>query len=249
MAEFIGRDMQGARFEDVDLRGAFFRNVDLRGAKIRGAWLVDADISGEVTNLRVNGVDVAPLVEAELNRRSPDRAKLRATTAHGFREAWEVAERAWQPTVERARRLPPEMLHERVDDEWSFIETLRHLVFVVDAWVKRALLNDPAPYHPLDLPHTEMEDGTGVPNNPDARPGLDEMLALRADRSAVVRSVLAELTDARLTGQTDPLPAPGYPAADTYLVKRCLNALVLEEWEHRVIAERDLAVLEARASA
>ena len=32
--------------------------------------------------------------------------------------------------------LPPDLLHERVDDEWSFIETLRHLVFATDAWVR-----------------------------------------------------------------------------------------------------------------
>ena len=65
---------------------------------------------------------------------------------------------AWPPTVERAQRLPiPSLLHERVDGEYSFIETLRHLVFATDAWVRRAVLGQPEPYDPLGLPHDDME--------------------------------------------------------------------------------------------
>jgi hypothetical protein len=56
--------------------------------------------------------------------------------------------------------------------------------------------------------------------------------------------VLARLTDADLAGTADPIPAPGYPPAGTYAVRRCLQAVVTEEWEHRLIAERDLAALE-----
>jgi len=47
--------------------------------------------------------------------------------------------------------MAPELLHERVDDEWSFVETLRHLVFATDAWVRRAILGQPSPWDPLDL--------------------------------------------------------------------------------------------------
>ena len=55
--------------------------------------------------------------------------------ADGYRQAWDILERLWQQTVDRARGTDPALLHERVDDEWSFIETLRHLVFATDAWV------------------------------------------------------------------------------------------------------------------
>jgi hypothetical protein len=247
VAEFTGEDLHGSRFEEVDLTGARFHNVDLTGARIRGALLVDVDINGFVDNVRINDVDVGPLIEAELNRRHPERAKLQPSDAEGFREAWAVIERSWLPTVERARRLAPELLHERVDGEWSFIETLRHLVFAADAWVKRAMLGDPSPYDALDLPHTDMADEPSVPNDPDARPTLDEVLVLRADRTAVVREVLAGLTDGVLARTTDPIPPPGYPQAGTYPVRRCLQAVVIEEWEHRLFAERDLAVLEARS--
>ena len=55
---------------------AIFHNVNLRNARIRGAFLNDAEISGDITGMKVNGVLVAPLVEAELDRLYPERAKL-----------------------------------------------------------------------------------------------------------------------------------------------------------------------------
>lgn len=233
-------------FKNEDLSGSRFRNVDLTDAKIRGALLVNLDIDGYIENLRINEVDVGPLIEAELNRRYPERAKLRPSDADGFREAWAVIERSWPPTIERARRLAPELLHERVDGEWSFIETLRHLVFATDAWVKRAVLGEASPYDPLGLPHDEMGDVPGVPGDLGARPTLDDVLALRADRLATVRKVMAGLTDEVLAGETDPIPPPGYPAAGSYPVRRCLQAVVTEEWEHRLFAERDLGHLTTR---
>jgi hypothetical protein len=256
VTDFTGADLTGsvfegvhltrARFHDVDLAGADFRLVDLTGVRIRDALLVDVDISGQISNLRVNGVDVVPLVEAELDRRYPDRVKMRPADAAGFREAWDILERLWQQTVARARGMAPELLHERVDEEWSFIETLRHLVFATDAWVKRAILGDPAPWDPLDLPNDGMHSEPSIPNNREARPSLDEVLAPRADRMATVRQVLAGLTDAKLAGRTVPVTEPGYPEPESFPVRRCLQAVLSEEWEHRLYAERDLDLLQAR---
>ena len=240
--------LTGARFEDVDLTNARFRLVDLTGVTIRGAALVNMDMSGQIKNLRVNGVDVVPLVEAELDRRYPDRVKMRPADADGFREAWDALERLWPRTVERARGMAPELLHARVDGEWSFIETLRHLVFATDAWVKRAILGDPSPWDRLDLPHDEMPDEPGVPRDRDARPSLDQVLALRADRMATVRRVIADLTDEKLAGVTEPVLEPGYPEPESFAVRRCLLAILNEEWEHRLYAERDFDVLASGSS-
>ena len=202
MADFIRADLRGSRFErvdlsgaqlrDVDLTGAQFRGVDLSGAVMRGVELANVDIYGEIVNVTVNGVDVGPLVDAELNRRYPDRAKMRPADPAGFAEAWDTLERLWGQTVERARRLPPELLHESVDGEWSFIETLRHLVFATDAWIRRAILGDPAPWDPLDLPWDEMPDTPGVPRDRAVRPSLDAVLELRRDRMSTVRQVIGE---------------------------------------------------------
>jgi hypothetical protein len=246
--DFSHEDMAGARFDDVSLAGARFRNVDLRGAVIRGAFAVDVELSGLIVNVRINGVDVAPLVEAELNRRYPDRGKMHPTDPAGYAAAWDILERLWQQTVERARGMPPELLHERVDGEWSFIETLRHLVFATDAWVTRAMLGDPSPWSTLDLPHDEMPDEPSVPRDLAARPSLDEVLALRADRMATVRAVIAGLTGEKLAAMTEPVTEPGYPEPDSYPVRRCLEAVLTEEWEHRLYAERDFDLLAARSS-
>ncbi|WP_343994829.1 DinB family protein, partial [Terrabacter terrae] len=194
-------------------------------------------------NLRINGVDVAPYVEAELDRIHPDRSKMRPTDAAGYREGWGAVERLWAQTVERARAFPPELLHERVDGEWSFIETLRHLVFATDAWVLRALLGDPTPWHPLDLPHDDMPDNPPVPRDREARPGLDEVLALRADRMDTVRRVVDDLTDEALAGSTEPVLEPGYPEPESFAVSRILRTILNEEWQHRLYAERDLDAL------
>jgi hypothetical protein len=154
----------------------------------------------------------------------------------------------WRETVGRAGRLQPELLHESVDGEWSFIETLRHLVFATDAWIRRAVLGDPAPWDPLDLPWDEMPDTPGVPRDRAVRPSLDTVLELRRDRMATVRQVIEGLTDESLAGHTKPVDAPGWPEPRSYPVRECLLVILSEEWEHRLYAERDLDALESRGA-
>jgi hypothetical protein len=258
MADFIHADLRGSRFDRVDLSGAQlravdlsgarFRGVDLSGAVMRGVELVDADIHGEIVDLTINGVDIGPLVEAELDRRYPDRAKMRPADPAGFGQAWDILERLWDQTVDRARRLPPELLHQSVDGEWSFIETLRHLVFATDAWIRRAILGDRSPWDPLDLPWDEMPDTPGVPRDRAARPPLETVLELRRDRMSTVRQVIDGLTGASLDGHTEPVEGPGWPQPRRYPVRECLLVILSEEWEHRLYAERDLDALQARST-
>jgi hypothetical protein len=253
VTDFIGTDLRGSRFERadlsgaqlwaVDLTGACVRGADLTGVVMRGVELVDASIDGEIQNLTINGVDVAPLINAELDRRYPDRAKMRPADPAGFSEAWDILERLWAGTVDRARRLQPEQLHESVDGEWSFIETLRHLVLATDCWVGRVILGDPSPWHPLGLPWDEMPDTPVMPRDRDARPSLDAVLALRLDRMATVRRVIDGLTEDALGGHTQPVEAPGWPPSRSFPVRECLLIVLNEEWEHRQYAERDLDAL------
>jgi DinB superfamily/Pentapeptide repeats (8 copies) len=246
-AVFEKVDLTGSTFTHVDLSGARFRDVYLRGARIRNAYLKDLEITGEIDHLTVNGVDVGPLIERELDRLHPERITLRPTDAAGFRAAWALVDELWAPTIARARELAPELLHESVDGEWSFIETLRHLAFATDAWIARGLLGDPAPWHPLDLPWDERPDTPGVPRDRDVRPSLDEALALRADRRAMVARVLEDLTDERLAGSTEPVEGPGWPPPTSFPVREVLSVVLEEEWAHRRYAERDLDVLTARS--
>ncbi len=245
--EFEGADMTGARFTMVRLNGVTFRACELTRVVMRGVEIVDTTIDGEIHGLVINGVDVAPLVAAELDRRHPDLPKFRPTTPEGFREAWDLNERLWDSTVARARRLSPAMLHESVDGEWSFLQTLRHLAFATESWVGRCIVGDPSPWHPLSLPWDQMRPRRGVPHDRDARPSLDQVLALRLEAMAVMRRVVDGLTGEQLDARTEPLVGPGWPdEGETFPVRECLLIVLNEEWWHRMFAERDLAVLEHR---
>jgi hypothetical protein len=256
MAEFIHADLTDSRFESVDLVRARFRTVDLtdaqfrdvsmKGVTMRGVELVNVTISGDLENVTINGVEIGPLVDAELNKRYPLRPKMRPTDPAGFREAWDLLEKLWDETVAHARRLRPELLQVPVGDEWSFIETLRHLAFATDCWIRRAILGDPSPWDPLDLPWDEMPETPGVPRDREVRPSLESVLALRRDRQATVRQYLERLTDETLNSYTEPVEGPGFPEPDSYSVRRCLLVILNEEWVHRLFAERDLDIVESR---
>jgi hypothetical protein len=253
VTEFRDEDLTGARFDRVSLRDATFTGVDLTGAQVRGARvhrarlrgveLVDVEISGELQQVVVNGVDIAPLVDAELNRRMPERAQMRPEGPDGFRAAWATLERLWEGTVARARTFPEAALHRSVDGEWSFIQTLRHLNFASAAWVDRMVLGNASPWHPLDLPWDGAPGWDGIPWDRDARPSLDEVLAVRHQRQAMVRDVMASLTDGALASEVT-RTEPGWPRLEGFPLEECLRIVLVEEWEHRLYAERDLTALE-----
>ena len=86
----------------------------------------------------------------------------------------------------------------------------------------------------------------GIPRDRDARPSLEEVLALRADRMGTVRRVVADLTDDQLDGSTEPVSEPGWPPSESFPVREVLATILNEEWWHRQFAERDLDALTAR---
>src|SRR4051812_47802728 len=96
-----GPSLAGARLRGADFSGARLHDVNFEGSKITDAWFYGADISGDLEGLRLNGVEVAPLVAAELDRRYPQRAKLRAADPDGLAEAWAMIEDTWQATLAR----------------------------------------------------------------------------------------------------------------------------------------------------
>jgi hypothetical protein len=237
--------LRGATFMVRDLTGARFVDCDLTGVKIIDGALLGVDISGYVDGLVVNGVDVTDYVSSELDRRHPERVQLREIeSADGFRAMWDTVERMWAETAARAERLPEAARHERVDGEWSFSETLRHLVFIADSWVSRTILDEERPFHRLALPQTayDPEDAAALGIDLTAEPSYDEVLIARADRMALVRRVVDGLADADLGRTCERSPAPGYPE-ESRPVWECLSVVMEEEVEHHRFAVRDLAML------
>jgi hypothetical protein len=243
-----GTEFRGARFDVADLRGARFTDCDLTGVTIRDGWLVDVSISGYLHNVTVNGVDVSDFVSAQLDRRHPERVRFReGQSADEFRAIWDTIERLWAEATERAGRLPEAALAEQVGEEWSFEQTLRHLIFITDAWAMRTVLDEAMPYHPIGLPQSWYPDADAAALGIDltAQPGYAEILAARADRMAVIRRILAGLTEDGMGRLCRRSPAPGYPDEER-AVAECLAVVMDEEIEHYRFAVRDLAVLEAR---
>jgi hypothetical protein len=236
-AEFVDADLRGARFVGADLSGVVMRGVQVEGTDIDAPWLLSGDGS-----LRVNGVDVGPFVDAELNRRFPGRAEQRASDPAGLRSAWAALESTWAATLERAAALPDGAVEVSIDGEWSFAETLRHLVLATDMWLGRGVLEIDQPFHPLGLADVGTAGGgSGTPTPPAAGPSYDEVLEARADRVAMVRDFLAAVTPVDLAaGHRNPHD-PAYP--ETTL--SCLHVILEEEWEHLRYAVRDLEAIEA----
>jgi hypothetical protein len=238
---------RGARFDVADLRGARFTDCDLTGVTIRDGWLADVSISGYLSNVTVNGVDVTDFVSQELDRRHPERVQFReGETAGDVRAIWDTIERLWAGAAQRAARLPAAALAEQVNEEWSFGQTLRHLVFITDAWASRTVLDEPMPYHPLGLPQSWYPPADAAELGIDlaARPSYAEILAARADRMAVMRRIIAGVTDESLGRICRRAPAPGYPDEERTVIE-CISVVMEEEIEHYRFADRDLAVLEA----
>jgi hypothetical protein len=239
-AEFVDTDLRGARFVEADLSGVVMRGVQVEGADIDAPWLSEGE-----SFFRVNGVDVIPFVEAELNRRFPGRAGRRAGDPDGLRTAWAALERTWSATLERAAAMPAGTVDVSVGGEWSFAQTLRHLVMATDMWLGRAILEVDQPFHPIGLVDTGTEaDGFDMSILAMAKPSYSDVLEAREDRVAMVREFLAGVSSGELAATRKNPHDPRYP--ETTL--SCLHVILEEEWEHHRYAVRDLDAIETKAT-
>jgi hypothetical protein len=237
------------RFNDEDLTGAEFRECDLSGARLVGVVMQDVEIDGLVTNLVVNGVEVMPYVEAELDRRHPVRVLIRSGEPADLREAWRQLRAAWVTTAERAGSMPEGSADVRVDGEWSMVETLRHLVFVHDSWFRRCVLGLTEPFTAMGLASPFVPDQEGLGLDTSARPGLAEVLAVRARQASEMEAWLADVPPELLA---KPAPVPDDdrwpPYAKGRTVRQCLGTVLNEEREHHGFCVRDLDRLSRRTA-
>ena len=143
------KEFEGATFVKASFKGATLRFSDVSGVTMRSVDVDGLDIDSHdlfFGSLFVNGVDVVPLVEAELNRQFPGRELQKAETPDGLREGWIAVQAAWRATV---ADTPPELVDAHVEDEWSLAQTLRHLVLATDAWLRGGILRVQQPFHEI----------------------------------------------------------------------------------------------------
>jgi hypothetical protein len=230
-AEFVGANLRGVRFVESDLTGMVMRGVEVAQADIDAPWLVHGG------HFLVNGVDVIAFVEAELDRRFPGRSERRAGDPEGLRAAWAAVERTWAATLERAAAMPPGTVDVQVAGEWSFAQTLRHLVHATDTWFGKGILGAEEPFHPLGIGYIS-EGGSGSAT----AVSYDEVLAIRAERVAAVRGFIAATTPEQLAEERRNPHDPQNPET----VLSCLHTVLEEEWEHHRFAVRDLDAISAQ---
>jgi uncharacterized protein YjbI with pentapeptide repeats len=236
MTDFEGADLRGAQFREVDLTDARVEGANLTNVKMSDVWLVNVDIDGMFNGVKINGVDVTAYVSAELARINPKRALMEPTDPEGMRAAWSAVSSLWDATINRAQRLPEESLHASVDGEFSFVQTLRHLVFAIDKWFTVPILG--GEFDPMGLPNTGSRDFAwpGIDRNAD--PSFADVLAVRSDRAARFAEYLADLEPTDLTQTHEVLENGNAP------VQACLHVVFEEEKAHHGYATRDLDALE-----
>lgn len=240
------KEFEGATFDRASLKGATFRNSDLRGVTARAVDLDGLDVDDHdlfFGSVYVNGVDVVPLVDAELNRLFPGRELQKAETPEGLREGWAAVQAAWADTVAGTE---PELVDAHVEDEWSLAQTLRHLILATDAWLRGGILRVEQPFHEIGQPFTgaaEMGFDTSIFRA--EPPSFDEILAVRAERQQMVTEVLAGATPELLAEERDNPWGGGDDWHPT--VGDCVRVILEEEWAHLRYVRRDLALLRGRA--
>lgn len=234
MAEEFEGDLAGSVFWGADLRGATFRDVDLTGVSISHAWLVDVSIDALVDRVVINGVDVTDYVN-ERDPWYPLRAMLRAADPVAMRETWAALEAEWATTLNLASSLPDASLHESVDGEWSFVQTLRHIVFAIDKWLTVPVLG--LPFHPIGLPNSGSVDFPWPDVDQAQQPSVAEALAARGDRAERVADFLATVTTADLDRSMD------IPESGPHPLRECIYTVFEEPFWHNRYARRDLDLL------
>lgn len=229
--EFIRSTFAGATFRFCDLSGVTVSESNLDGLSLDSHDLFFG-------SLYVNGVDVVPLVKAELNRQFPGRELQEATTPEGLRDGWSAVQAAWRTTV---AGTPAELRESRVDGEWSLSQTLRHLVLATDTWLLGAIQGQDDPFHEIGKFFSGAADAGIVPERMREPRDFEEVLAVRAERQQLVSDFLSSVTQEQLEeSRTDPWDPEGDWRPT---VGDCLRTILEEEWAHLRYIRRDLATL------
>ena len=236
MADEFEGDLTGAVFWGADLQGARFRDVNLRDVKVSHAWLVDVDIDAFVERVVINGVDVTAFVNQH-DPWYPLRTVLRVSDAESMRTGWAALTDAWTDTIASAERLPADDLLVSVGGEWSFVDTLRHLIMATDKWLTVPILG--GSFHRFGLPNTGSRDFPWPGLDLDSAPSAADVLAARAERVERVRAYLAGVTAADLDRTVDVLEN------GPHAIRDCIATVFEEEFWHNRYARRDLAELDA----
>jgi len=240
---FENCNMAGVVFHNVNLEGAVFDDVNLAGASIHNANLGNFTIDDAyIKGLTIFGFRVDQLIEAELDRRDPERVRLRMADCFDRECMRAVLQHLGEVRSGFAaflRGTDPAMLVTRPDpDHWSLVEHLRHLIFAEDLYLNRWLLQNNEPWCKLGLRPAFLAD------NPD-------YVEVGSQPSENVEILLAawEAIHSRMMAYVATVPAEELRRDTSKIdfgqgtVGRVLQTLALHDLEHIRQAEAAVATL------
>ncbi|MCL5999115.1 MAG: DinB family protein, partial [Chloroflexi bacterium] len=211
---FTSVNLGETTFEDVSLHRATFRNVNLGEAtftnvNLAGATIRDADLEGmsigdaNIAGLTIFGFRIDALIRAELDRRDPERVRLRIGDLNDPASVREVIARLEQLRASfrsQLRATPAAVLAARPNpDEWSALEIVRHLLFAEDLYLNRFILQNDRPLNPSGVLSDYFRDRPGF-DQVGSVPGddLETILAAWDQLHAEMRALVDQLTPERL---------------------------------------------------
>jgi hypothetical protein len=131
-----------------------------------------------------------------------------------------------------------------VNDEWSAVETLRHLVFVHDSWFRRCCLGSTDLFTPMGIGPSAEPYRAAHGLDLSLEPTLDEVVTVRQAQAAELEAWIDSVTPEQLAAAA-PVPDDDVwpPYARGRTVRQCLGTVLNEEWEHHRFTTRDLELL------
>ena len=141
-------------------------------------------------------------------------------------------------TISRLESFTEDERQQRVDDEWSAVESLRHLVLVIDLWLSKVILGERDPFDPIALPPTFMPPKLFPESSidPDARPSCEEACEVLRSRMTELHHYVDALTPDELARSVE---------THAGTVGGALHVMLTELDAHDRFINRDLDQLEA----
>jgi hypothetical protein len=167
----------------------------------------------------------------------PQRVPVDVTAA---RKCTDDVKRLLGATIVRASSFTEEERNRRVNNEWSTVESFRHIIMVVDGWLGKIIKGEDDPYHPIGLPpHFAPRVLPGSSIDPDAHPTFDEACDVMRGRIETLEAFVDGL-------DTDELARDIGTHART--VAGGLGVIFDELTYHNGFINRDLNVIEGKRS-
>jgi len=243
---FENRNLEGSVFRNVNLHHAVFEDVNLQEVSIRNANLKDFSIDNAyIKGLTVFGLRVDLLIEAELDRRDPERVRLRMADPYAPESVQTVMKRLDEVRGEFCDTLRSEgpglLVTRSSPEQWSVIEIVRHLVFAEDLYLNRWILRNDEPWAKLGLlPAFLADDPKYSEVGSEPTEDLETVLAAWETLHTGTQKFVAGLTPEKLQRDTSDVDF------GQGTVGQVLQGLAQHDLDHIRQAERVIATLRER---